>query len=42
VFSVDLSGMKTAVINNVFAGMFNDHKAGTSGQLFLDEFSFGR
>jgi hypothetical protein len=41
-FSVDLPGMQSAVINNVFAGMIVGQDAGTFGTLFLDEFSFRR
>jgi len=41
-FSVDLPGMQDATINYVFAGMFTSHDPGTSGPLFLDEFSFHR
>jgi hypothetical protein len=41
-FSVSLPGMGTAVANFVFAGMFTSHDPGTSGNLYLDEFSFSR
>ncbi len=41
-FSVDLPGAGTAVIDHVFAGMVFGQKAGTSGKLFLDELSFRR
>ena len=41
-FSNDLPGMGSAVINYVFAGMFTSHDPGTSGVLYLDEFSFRR
>jgi hypothetical protein len=39
-FSVPLPGMQSAVINYAFAGMFASHDPGTSGTLYLDEFSF--
>lgn len=39
-FSVNLPGMQTAVINYAFAGMFASHDPGTSGILNLDGFSF--
>jgi len=41
-FSNDLPGMSGAVINYVFAGMFASQDPGTSGVLYLDEFSFTR
>src|SRR6185369_10370141 len=41
-FSNDLPGMSGAVINYVFAGMFSSQDSGTSGVLYLDEFTFGR
>ena len=41
-FSVNLPGMQDAVINYAFAGMFTSHDPGTSGTLYLDEFSFSR
>ena len=41
-FSNDLPGMSGAVINYVFAGMFASQDPGTSGVLYLDEFSFSR
>ena len=41
-FSVSLPGMGSAVVNYVFAGMFTSHDPGTSGTLYLDEFSFSR
>lgn len=41
-FSVDLPGMQNATINYVFAGMFASHDPGTSGTLYLDEFTFNR
>jgi hypothetical protein len=34
--------MSGAVINYVFAGMFASQDPGTSGTLYLDEFTFGR
>lgn len=42
VLSVDLPGMQNAVVNHVFAGMFAGHRSGTSGTMYLDEFSFRR
>ena len=41
-FSVNLPGMQNAVVNDVFAGMFSSHDPGTSGPLYLDEFTFNR
>jgi hypothetical protein len=41
-FSVNLPGQTAANINYVFAGMFTSHDPGTSGQLYLDEFTFNR
>jgi FG-GAP repeat len=41
-FSVDLPGMGTAVINQVSAGVISGQDTGTSGKLFLDELSFRR
>jgi hypothetical protein len=41
-FSVNLPGMQSAVINYVFAGMFTSHDPGTFGTLYLDEFVFNR
>ena len=41
-FSAGLPGMQNAVINFAFAGMFASHDPGTSGTLYLDEFSFSR
>lgn len=41
-FSIDLPGMQSATVNDVFAGMFGSQDPGTSGVLYLDEFSFGR
>jgi hypothetical protein len=41
-FSIDLPGMQSAVLNHVFAGMFSGQDAGTFGALYLDEFSFSR
>ncbi|HEV8582028.1 MAG TPA: hypothetical protein VGX68_23405 [Thermoanaerobaculia bacterium] len=41
-FSVNMPGMQSAVINYAFAGMFASHDPGTSGTLFLDEFVFNR
>lgn len=41
-FSVNMPGMQSAVINYVFAGMFASHDPGTFGTLYLDEFTFNR
>ena len=41
-FTANMPGMQDAIITNVFAGMFNSHDPGTSGALYLDEFSFSR
>jgi hypothetical protein len=41
-FTASLPGMQSAVVNYAFAGMFASHDPGTSGTLYLDEFSFSR
>jgi hypothetical protein len=41
-FSVNLPGQQTAVINYVFAGLFTGHLPGTFGTLYLDDFTFNR
>jgi hypothetical protein len=41
-FSVNMPGMQSAVINYAFAGMFASQDPGTFGTLYLDEFVFNR
>ena len=41
-FSVDLPGMGSAVVNDVLAGMVTGQRSGTYGSFYLDEFSFRR
>jgi hypothetical protein len=40
--AVDLPGMRSAVVNHVFAGLFAGQDPGTFGALYLDELAFGR